>query len=69
MRNWPSEKRADFERTKPLKQRCITNLAAYPSQTPPTDSVEEALTELGEDDYSEDDIRLMRIKFMSELGN
>ncbi len=38
-------------------------------RTAETDSVEDALAELGEDDYSEDDIRLMRIKFMSELGN
>lgn len=34
-----------------------------------SDSVEEALTNLGEDEYSEEEIRLMRIKFMSELGN
>ncbi|MFO7924484.1 MAG: DNA helicase RecQ [Bacteroidales bacterium] len=34
-----------------------------------TESIEEALTELGEDDYSEEDLRLMRIKFLSELGN
>jgi len=33
------------------------------------DSVEEALAELGEDEYSEEDIRLMRIKFLSDLGN
>jgi len=33
------------------------------------DSVQEALEELGEDEYSEDDIRLMRIKFFSDLGN
>jgi len=34
-----------------------------------TDSVEEALAELGEDEYSEDDIRLMRVKFFSDMGN
>ncbi len=34
-----------------------------------TDSYEEALKELGEDDYTEDEIRLMRIKFLSEMGN
>ncbi len=34
-----------------------------------TESVSDALAELGEDEYSEDDIRLMRIKFMSEMGN
>lgn len=34
-----------------------------------TESIDEALEELGEDEYSEEDIRLMRIKFISELGN
>jgi ATP-dependent DNA helicase RecQ len=34
-----------------------------------TESVEDALKSLGEDEYSEEEIRLMRIKFMSELGN
>ncbi len=33
------------------------------------DSIEAALEELGEDEYSRSDIRLMRIKFISELGN
>ncbi|MBS3774444.1 MAG: DNA helicase RecQ [Bacteroidales bacterium] len=34
-----------------------------------TESVQEAIDELGEDEYSEEDIRLMRIKFFSEYGN
>ncbi len=34
-----------------------------------TESVEAALKALGEDDYTEEEIRLMRIKFMSEMGN
>lgn len=34
-----------------------------------SDSVEDALTALGEDEYTEEEIRLMRIKFMSEVGN
>ncbi|MGD9931134.1 MAG: DNA helicase RecQ [Mangrovibacterium sp.] len=33
------------------------------------DSIQAALDELGEDEYSEEEIRLMRIKFMSEMGN
>ncbi len=33
------------------------------------ESVEAALKELGEENYSEEEIRLMRIKFISELGN
>jgi ATP-dependent DNA helicase RecQ len=38
-------------------------------RTSTTDSVNTALKELGENDYSADEIRLMRIKFMSEMGN
>jgi ATP-dependent DNA helicase RecQ len=34
-----------------------------------TDSIAEALKELGEDEYSEEEIRLVRIKFLSEFGN
>lgn len=34
-----------------------------------SESIEDALKNLGDDEYSEEEIRLMRIKFMSELGN
>jgi len=34
-----------------------------------TESIEEALKVLSEDNYSEEEIRLMRIKFISEMGN
>ncbi len=34
-----------------------------------SDSIDAALKELGEADYSREDIQLMRIKFMSEFGN
>lgn len=34
-----------------------------------TDSIQQALEELGENEYSEEEIRLVRIKFMSEVGN
>lgn len=34
-----------------------------------SDSLKEALDELGEEEYTEDEIRLLRIKFMSEFGN
>ncbi|NGF57319.1 DNA helicase RecQ [Parapedobacter sp. SGR-10] len=33
------------------------------------DSIKAALAELGEEDYTYEDIQLMRIKFLSELGN
>ena len=34
-----------------------------------SDSIEEALEELGEGEYNEEEIRLMRVKFLSEFGN
>jgi ATP-dependent DNA helicase RecQ len=33
-----------------------------------TDDIDEAIDELG-DDYSEEEIRLVRLKFISEMGN
>ena len=38
-------------------------------RTAKTDSVSEALDELGEDEFTQKEIRLMRLKFISELGN
>ncbi len=37
--------------------------------TAETDKIEPALQELGEDDFSETEVRLVRIKFLSEIGN
>lgn len=34
-----------------------------------TDSIEAALADLGEDEYTEEEMRLLRIRFMSEFGN
>jgi ATP-dependent DNA helicase RecQ len=34
-----------------------------------TDSINDALVKLGEDEFTEEEIRLMRIKFLSEFGN
>ena len=34
-----------------------------------TESIQDALNELGEDEYTEEEMRLMRIKFISELGH
>ena len=34
-----------------------------------SDSVEDALKELGEDEYDEEEVRLVSIKFISEIGN
>jgi ATP-dependent DNA helicase RecQ len=48
------------------KQEEIYN---YFKEEAETESVQEALKELGEADYSEEEIRLMRIKFMTEMGH
>ncbi len=37
--------------------------------TAETDKIEPALDELGENDYSETEVRLVRVKFLSEIGN
>ena len=34
-----------------------------------SDSLQDALVELGEDEFTEEEIRLMRIKYMSDVGN
>jgi ATP-dependent DNA helicase RecQ len=34
-----------------------------------SDSIQDALKELGENDYTEEEIRVMRIKFLSDFGN
>jgi ATP-dependent DNA helicase RecQ len=34
-----------------------------------SDTVEDALDALGVNDYEEEEVRLMRIKFFSEVGN
>ncbi len=38
-------------------------------KTAETDKIEDALNELGEDDFDSIEIRLVRIKFLSEIGN
>ncbi len=41
----------------------------YFKEVAETESIELALEELGENEYTEEEIRLIRIKFISELGN
>jgi ATP-dependent DNA helicase RecQ len=38
-------------------------------RTAEVDSIDDALVELGSDDYTREEVQLMRIKFISELGN
>ncbi len=45
------------------------DIFAYFREEAETDSWQDALDTLGEDEYPEEEVRLMRIKFLSELGN
>ncbi len=38
-------------------------------RTAEVDSIDDALAELGNDDYTREEVQLMRIKFLSEMGN
>ncbi|MDD2571182.1 MAG: DNA helicase RecQ [Bacteroidales bacterium] len=45
------------------------DIYSYFREDAETESVDEALAELGEDEFTEEEIRLVRIKFISEMGN
>ena len=38
-------------------------------KTSTSDDITEAINELGENDFSEDEVRVLRIKFYSDFGN
>jgi ATP-dependent DNA helicase RecQ len=47
----------------------VEEIFEYFREEAETDSIETALEELGSDEYTEQEIRLVRIKFMSDIGN
>ena len=47
----------------------IEDIMEYFNDEAETDSLEEALETLGSDEYDELEIRLVRIKYLSEVGN
>ena len=59
----------DYHLEDALDEEYIEEIYSYFKEESETGSVEEAAKELGEDEYSMDDIRVVRIKFISELGN
>ena len=52
-----------------MEQDRIDEVFDYFKDEAETDDVEKALEELGPNDYTEEEIRLVRIKFLSEMGN
>ncbi len=59
----------DYYINEVLDEEHQNEIFVYFREEAETESIDEALQELGEDEYTEEDIRLMRIKFMSEMGN
>ena len=52
-----------------LDEYDVEDIMTYFNEEAETDSVQEAIDELGEEDYPENTIRLVRIKYLSEVGN
>ena len=52
-----------------LDEEIIDDIFAYFREEAESDSVEDALAELESESYTEEEIRLVRIKFMSEVAN
>ena len=51
-----------------MDEEMVNDIYLYFKEDAQSDSLEEAIDELGSE-YSEEEIRLVRIKFMSEQGN
>jgi ATP-dependent DNA helicase RecQ len=47
----------------------VSDIFEYFRDEADSDDINAALKELGEDDFTEQEIRLVRIKFISEVGN
>ena len=52
-----------------MDHEVIDEIFNYFKNESESDDVETALRELGEDDYSEEEVRLVRIKFLSDISN
>ena len=52
-----------------MDEDLIDDAFQYFKEEAETDDLKTALEELGEDAYTEEDVRLIRIKFLSEMGN
>jgi len=59
----------DYYINEVLDEDTIDDIFQYFKEDAETDSLKAALEELGEEDYEEEAIRLMRLKFISEMGN
>jgi ATP-dependent DNA helicase RecQ len=59
----------DYYLEEMMDEETVEDIYTYFKEESETGTIEEATGELGEEDFSVEDIRLVRIKFISELGN
>lgn len=59
----------DYHIESVMDEETCDEIFSYFKEESETGSIEEAVNELGEDEYTTEDIRLVRIKFISEMGN
>jgi len=59
----------DYYINKVIEEEKLLEIFDYFKDEAETESIEEALQYLGEEDFSEEEIRLVRVKFISEIGN
>lgn len=59
----------DYFLDKIMDEDQIDEIFDYFKNEAQTDNIQDALRYLGENDYSEEEVRLVRIKFISEMGN
>jgi len=52
-----------------LDEDAVEDIYLYFKEDAETDSLEEAMEELGDSGYSEEEVRMIRVKFISEMGN
>jgi ATP-dependent DNA helicase RecQ len=52
-----------------MDEERINDVFSYFKDEAESDDIQTALGELGENDFTEEEIRLVRIKFLSEMGN
>ena len=59
----------DYFLNEVMDEEHLENIFDYFKHDATTDNIQDALQELGEDEYTEEEVRLVRIKFLSEMGN
>jgi len=59
----------DYYINQNIEEDKIDEIYDYFKEEAETESIDEAMEYLGEDDFEEEEIRLIRIKFISDLGN